>query len=262
MKKQFLNVVLIMVLGLIISGGFSAMAQSGSTDREQPQRITSRTVTANVSSELGDYRETFYSIAAGRGEISVGLSAVARNGMNVSVGIEGDDVSKSLGPLASGGNDQMKDSIRFNNPRRQTLLITVSSSGNAKYTLKFGGAVLDSRDETSDTDSAGTRSVTKTVSSELGDYREVNYSLVANRGYVTVDFKAIARAGMNITVGIEGTGVSESIGPLATGGDDTMSGRVRFYVRSRQTLRITVSYSGNAKYTLNANGSVVSISER
>ena len=67
---------------------------------------------------------------------------------------------------------------------------------------------------------------------------------------------------MNIAVGIEGTGVSESIGPLASGGDDTMSGQVRFYLRSRQTLRVTVSYSGNAKYTLNAGGSGVRISEK
>lgn len=257
-----MRILLTAVLGIILSSGFSAMAQSGSSERESPQRINTRTVSANVSSELGDYREAFYSIAAGRGDISVDLSAVARNGMNITVGIEGDGVSESLGPLASGGNDRMKDSINFNNPNRQNLLITVSSSGNAKYTLKFGGAVLDSRGETSDTGSTGARSVTRTVSSELGDYREVNYSLVADRGNLTIDFTAIARDGMNITVGIEGTGVSESIGPLASGGDDTMSGRVRFYVRSRQTLRVTITYSGNAKYTLDAGGSVVSLSER
>lgn len=262
MKRQMMKLWFAVVTGILLITATSAIAQRGSPDRESPQRITTRNVTAEVSSDGGDYRESFYSIAAGRGNITVDLSAFARNGMNITVGISGDDVNESLGPLASGGNDRMSDSIRFTNPTRQTLLITVSSSGNAKYTLKFGGAVLDSRDETSDTDRAGTRSVTKTVSTELGDYREVNYSLVANRGYITIDFKAVAREGMNITVGIEGTGVSESIGPLASGGDDTMDGRVRFYVRSRQTIRITVTYSGNAKYTLNAGGSVVSISER
>lgn len=262
MKNQSIKILLTAVIGIILSSGFSAMAQSGSSDRESPQRIVARTVTANVRSELGDYREVYYSIAAGRGNVSVDLSAVARNGMNFTVGIEGDDVSESLGPLASGGNDRMTDSIRFNNPTRQTLLITVTYSGNARYTLKFGGAVLGSGGDTTDTGGGGRRSVTKTVSSELGDYREVNYSLVADRGNVTIDFKAIARDGMNITVGIAGTGISESIGPLASGGDDTMDGSVRFYVRSRQTLRITVTYSGNAKYTLNAGGSVVSLSER
>ncbi|MEZ5424972.1 MAG: hypothetical protein R2747_01790 [Pyrinomonadaceae bacterium] len=262
MNKKMIKVLFTAILGIVISSGISAMAQSGSSDRENPQRISSRTVTANVSSELGDYHETFYSIAAGRGNISVDLSAVAQNGMNISVGIEGDGVSKSLGPLASGGNDRMSDRISFNNPTRQNLLITVSSSGNAKYTLKFAGAVLDQKDETSDTEKSAVRSVTKTVSSELGDYREVHYSLVANRGYVTIDFEAIAREGMNITLGIEGTNVNESIGPLATGGDDTMNGNVRFYVRSRQTLKITVVYSGNAKYTINAGGSVVSLTER
>ena len=176
MKKLMMKILFTAAIGIIMLSGFSAMAQSGSSDSERPQRINSRTVTANVSSELGDYRETFYSIVAGRGNISVDLSAVARNGMNITVGIEGDGVNASVGPLASGGNDRTEDRVSFNNPNRQTLLITVSSSGNAKYTIKFGGAVLDTKEESSDTENIGTGSVTKTVSSELGDYREVNYT--------------------------------------------------------------------------------------
>jgi hypothetical protein len=62
---------------------------------------------------------------------------------------------------------------------------------------------------------------------------------------------------MNIVLGVEGSGVFESIGPLVSGGNDKMSGSVRFKVPSNQRLLINVSYSGNARYTINFSGSAL-----
>lgn len=261
MNKQIFRFFAKVLLVITLLGGITTFAQNGSTDRDNPVRITTRTVTANVSSELGDYRDAFYSIVVDEGTVTIDFTAKATNGMNITLGVEGADLSQSVGPLSSGGNDRMNGRTSFRVPARQTLLIQVAYSGNARYTIKFGGSVLPSGPIPS-AETGRVRPVTRTVSSELGDYREVVYSVVANRGYVTLDFTAKARDGMNITVGIEGREVSQSIGPLASGGDDTMSGNARFYVPERQTLTITVTYSGTAKYTIDLAGSVVSITER
>jgi|SRR5215213_3702565 len=130
------------VFMLVISGGFSAKAQSGSTDRDSPRRITSRTVTASVSRPLGDEEEVFYSIAAREGYMTIDFSALARDGMNIVLGVEGSGVFESIGPLISGGNDKMSGTVKFKVPGREILLINVRYSGNARYTIGFSGSAL------------------------------------------------------------------------------------------------------------------------
>ncbi len=130
------------VFTLVISSGFSAMAQSGSTDRNSPRRITSRTVTASVSRPLGDEEEVFYSLEARKGNMTIDFKALAHDGMNIVLGVEGSGVFESIGPLISGGNDEMNGTIQFNVPSRQRLLINVRYSGTAKYTINFSGSAL------------------------------------------------------------------------------------------------------------------------
>jgi len=132
------------VCTLVISSGFSAMAQSGSTDRGSPRRITSRTVTASVSRPLGEEEEVFYSIEARKGDMTIDFTALAHDGMNIVLGVEGSGVFESIGPLISGGNDKMNGTIEFKVPSRQILLINVRYSGNAKYTISFSGSALAS----------------------------------------------------------------------------------------------------------------------
>src|SRR5215216_1961972 len=127
---------------LVISSGFSAMAQSGSTDRASPRRITSRTVTASVSRPLGDEEEVFYSIEAREGHMTIDFTALARDGMNIVLGVEGSGVFESIGPLISGGNDKMNGAVKFKVPGRQKLLINVRYSGNATYTISLSGSAL------------------------------------------------------------------------------------------------------------------------
>lgn len=132
------------VFTLVISSGFSAMAQVGSTDRDSPVRITTRAVNAEVSRPLGEEQEVFYSIAARKGYMTIDFSALARDGMNIVLGVEGSGVFESIGPLISGGDDRMEGAVRFKVPSRQTLLINVRYSGNAKYTIGFSGSALTS----------------------------------------------------------------------------------------------------------------------
>src|SRR5215208_6454987 len=130
------------VFMLVISSGFSATAQVGSTDRGSPLRITSRSVTATVSRPLGDGEEVFYSIATRKGYMTIDFSALAREGMNIVLGVEGSGVFESIGPLVSGADDKMDGTVRFKVPSRQRLLINVRYSGNAKYTIGFSGSAL------------------------------------------------------------------------------------------------------------------------
>ncbi|HEX7174619.1 MAG TPA: hypothetical protein VF240_04980 [Pyrinomonadaceae bacterium] len=132
------------VFALVISSGFSAMAQVGSTDRDSPLRITTRTVTAEVSRPLGEEQEVFYSIAARRGYMTIDFSALARDGMNIVLGVEGNGVFESIGPLISGGDDRMEGTVRFRVPSRQALLVNVRYSGNARYTINFSGSAIPS----------------------------------------------------------------------------------------------------------------------
>jgi hypothetical protein len=132
------------VFTLIISSGFSAMAQVGSTDRDSPLRITTRSVTDSVSRPLGDEAEVFYSIAARKGYMTIDFTALARDGMNIVLGVEGSGVFESIGPLISGANDRMEGTVRFKVPSRQVLLINVRYSGNARYTINFSGSALTS----------------------------------------------------------------------------------------------------------------------
>jgi hypothetical protein len=130
------------VFTLVISSGFSAMAQNGSTDRSSPRAIISPTVTASVSRPLGEEEEVFYSIAARKGYMTIDFTALAREGMNIVLGVEGSGVFESIGPLISGGDDRMNGTVRFKVPSRQTLLVNVRYSGNARYTINFSGAAL------------------------------------------------------------------------------------------------------------------------
>jgi hypothetical protein len=130
------------VFMLVISSGFSAKAQSGSTDRDSPRRITSRTVTASVSRPLGEEEEVFYSIEAREGYMTIDFTALAHDGMNIVLGVEGSEVFESIGPLISGGNDKMNGTVKFKVPSRQILLINVRYSGNARYTISFSGSAL------------------------------------------------------------------------------------------------------------------------
>jgi hypothetical protein len=130
------------VFMLVISSGFSAMAQSGSTDRDRPVQITSRTVSASVSRPLGDEQEVYYSIQAREGDMTIDFTALAHDGMNIVLGVEGSGVFESIGPLISGGNDKMDGTVKFKVPNRQKLLINVRYSGSAKYTISFSGSAL------------------------------------------------------------------------------------------------------------------------
>jgi hypothetical protein len=130
------------VFMLVTASGFSTMAQAGSTNRSSPRRITSATITDSVSRPLGDYAEVFYSVDARAGFMTIDFTAVARDGMNIVLGVEGRGVFESIGPLVSGGNDEMKGSVRFRVPRRQRLLINVRYSGTAKYTIDFSGTAM------------------------------------------------------------------------------------------------------------------------
>ena len=132
------------VFTLAISSGFSATAQVGSTDRGRPVRITSSSVTASVSRPLGDGEEVFYSIAARKGYMTIDFTALAREGMNIVLGVEGSGVFESIGPLVSGADDKMDGTVRFKVPSRQRLLVNVRYSGNAKYTIGFSGSALTS----------------------------------------------------------------------------------------------------------------------
>ena len=138
------QVFLAAVLTLVISSGFSAAAQVGSTDRGSPLPITTRTVTASVSRPLGDGEEVFYSIAARKGYMTIDFTALARDGMNIVLGVEGSGVFEAIGPLISGGDDKMDGTVRFKVPSRQRLLINVRYSGNARYTIGFSGSALTS----------------------------------------------------------------------------------------------------------------------
>lgn len=142
MKKQITNLFFAAVFVLAISSGFSAMAQRGSTERSSPLAIRTRAVTASVSRPLGDGEELFYSIRAQKGYLTIDFTALARDGMNIVLGVEGSGVFESIGPLISGGNDKMNGSVRFKVPSNQTLLINVSYSGNARYTINFSGSAL------------------------------------------------------------------------------------------------------------------------
>jgi len=130
------------VFMLVVSSGFSAMAQSGSTDRDRPVQITSRTVSASVSRPLGDEQEVYYSIEAREGDMTIDFTALAHDGMNIVLGVEGSGVFESIGPLISGGNDKMDGTVKFKVPNRQKLLINVRYSGSAKYTISFSGSAL------------------------------------------------------------------------------------------------------------------------
>lgn len=130
------------VFMLVTSSGFSAAAQVGSTDRGSPLRITSRSVTATVSRPLGDGEEVFYSIAARKGYMTIDFTALAREGMNIVLGVEGSGVFESIGPLVSGADDKMDGTVRFKVPSRQRLLVNVRYSGNARYTINFSGSAL------------------------------------------------------------------------------------------------------------------------
>lgn len=142
MKKQITHLFFAALFALVISSGFSVMAQRGSLDRESPLAIRSRTVTAAVSRPLGDGEEVFYSLAARKGYLTIDFTALARDGMNIVLGVEGSGVFEAIGPLISGGNDKMNGSIKFKVPSRQTLLINVRYSGNARYTINFSGTAL------------------------------------------------------------------------------------------------------------------------
>jgi hypothetical protein len=132
------------VFTLMISSGVPATAQVGSTVRSRPLRITSPTVTASVSRPLGDGEEVFYSIAARKGYLTIDFTALAHDGMNIVLGVEGSGVFESIGPLISGADDKMDGTVRFKVPGRQRLLINVRYSGNAKYTINFSGSALTS----------------------------------------------------------------------------------------------------------------------
>lgn len=142
MKKQIMHLLFAAVFALAISSGFSVMAQRGSTDRDSPLTIRTRTVTASVSRPLGDGEEVFYSIAARKGYMTIDFTAFARDGMNIVLGVEGSGVFEAIGPLISGGNDKMNGTIKFKVPSNQTLLINVRYSGNARYTINFSGSAL------------------------------------------------------------------------------------------------------------------------
>jgi hypothetical protein len=107
-----------------------------------------------------------------------------------------------------------------------------------------------------------TRTVTASVDTPLGEGQEVYYSIAAVKGYMTIDFTATATDGMNIVLGAEGSGVFESIGPLISGGNDRMTGRVRFKVPSAQRLLVNVRYAGTARYTINFSGTAVTLPGR
>jgi hypothetical protein len=132
------------VFTLMISGGVPAAAQVGSTDRGRPLPVTSPSVSASVSRPLGDEQEVFYSIAARKGYMTIDFTALARDGMNIVLGVEGGGVFESIGPLVSGADDKMDGTVRFKVPSRQRLLINVRYSGNAKYTIGFSGSALTS----------------------------------------------------------------------------------------------------------------------
>jgi hypothetical protein len=132
------------VLMFVVSSGAPAAAQVGSTNRDSPLRITSRSVTATVSRPLGDGEEVFYSIAARKGYMTIDFSALARDGMNIVLGVEGSGVFESIGPLISGADDKMDGTVRFKVPSRQRLLVNVRYSGNARYTIDFSGSALTS----------------------------------------------------------------------------------------------------------------------
>jgi hypothetical protein len=142
MKKQIMYLFLTAVFTLVISSGFSAMAQNGSTDRDSPRLVRTRAITASVSRPLGDEEEVFYSIETSKGYLTIDFSAIARDGMNIVLGVEGSGVFESIGPLISGGDDKMSGTVRFKVPSRQTLLINVRYSGNARYTINFSGSAL------------------------------------------------------------------------------------------------------------------------
>lgn len=142
MKKQITHLFFAALFALAISGGFSVMAQRGSTDRESPLAIRTRAVTASVSRPLGDGEEVFYSLAARKGYLTIDFTAFARDGMNIVLGVEGSGVFEAIGPLISGGNDRMNGSVKFKVPSNQTLLINVRYSGNARYTINFSGTAL------------------------------------------------------------------------------------------------------------------------
>jgi hypothetical protein len=142
MKKQIMYLFWAAIFALAISSGFSAMAQRGSLDRDRPLAIRSQTVTASVSRPLGDEQEFFYSIKARKGYLTIDFTALARDGMNIVLGVEGSGVFEAIGPLISGGNDRMNGSVKFKVPSQQTLLINVRYSGNARYTINFSGTAL------------------------------------------------------------------------------------------------------------------------
>ncbi|MEA2205149.1 MAG: hypothetical protein QOE77_1925 [Blastocatellia bacterium] len=127
---------------LVTSSGFSATAQVASTNRNSPRRITSATITDSVSRPLGDYAEVFYSVDARAGFMTIDFTAVARDGMNIVLGVEGRGVFEAIGPLVSGGNDEMKGNVKFRVARRQRLLINVRYSGTAKYTIDLSGSAI------------------------------------------------------------------------------------------------------------------------
>ena len=143
MKKQIMNLLLAALFALILSSGISVAAQGGSLDREHPQTITSRTITSSVSRPLGEEEEVFYAVAARKGYLTVDFTAVARDGMNIVLGVEGSGVFESIGPLISGGDDKMQGTVTFKVPSRHTLLINVRYSGNARYTIKLNGSALN-----------------------------------------------------------------------------------------------------------------------
>lgn len=142
MKKRITYLFFAVVFALAISSAFSVMAQRGSTDRDSPLAITSRTVNASVSRPLGEDEEVFYSLQARKGYLTIDFTATARDGMNIVLGVEGSGVFEAIGPLISGGNDRMRGRMTFKVPSRQRLLINVRYSGNARYTINLSGSAL------------------------------------------------------------------------------------------------------------------------
>jgi len=106
------------------------------------------------------------------------------------------------------------------------------------------------------------RTVTASVNTPLGEGQEVFYSIPVVKGYMTIDFAATPTDGMNMVLGVEGSGVFESIGPLISGGNDRMSGSIRFKVPRAQRLLVNVRYAGNARYTINFSGTAVTLPGR
>lgn len=256
---------------------FGAAAVAQSTDAQRPTPITMNVLSGTVRGSGTHY----YSLRARTNTlvtVRARLSAPGLKGGEVAfsldfrgtAGADGGATSccegESYLPLSSAESNTVNLETSFRTTTGSSFLMmlnfSTSSSSPLTYEITFEG--LDS-EVGADLGLAGkiipqtikSRTITGSVNRPLGDDAEVLYSIEARKGYLTIDFSALARDGMNIVLGVEGSGVFESIGPLISGGNDRMKGRVTFKVPGRQTLQISVRGSGRAGYTINFSGSAL-----